>query len=245
MTSVAFSSGSDAFRAGARDAFGAPAAVLGAGYIGFGALAVETGFSIGLALLSTLTIWALPGQLVLVEMSALGAAALVIVPTVMLTSARFLPMTVTLMPLLRDPSHGRARLYFSAHFIAMTGWAWAMRRCPDMPLPQRLPYFTGFALTCWGVSVACTVVGFFLSASLPPIIKLGLVFVNPVYFVLILSGDVRHRLGMLALACGALAGPLIHLAAPKWSVLLGGFIGGTAAYLAHRWLSARGTRADG
>ena len=34
----------------------------------------------------------------------------------------------------------------------------------------------------------------------------------------------------LALACGAVAGPLIHLAAPQWSVLLGGLIGGTVAW---------------
>jgi predicted branched-subunit amino acid permease len=66
------------------------------------------------------------------------------------------------------------------------------------------------------------------------LVKLGLVFLNPVYFILILSGDVRHRLMILALAGGALAGPLIHLWTPPWSVLLGGFVGGTMAYLAHR-----------
>jgi uncharacterized membrane protein YjjP (DUF1212 family) len=59
-------------------------------------------------------------------------------------------------------------------------------------------------------------------------------FLNPVYFILILSGDVRHRLTILALAGGALAGPLIHLWTPQWSVLLGGFVGGTMAYLTHR-----------
>lgn len=39
-----------AFREGAREAFGVPAAVLVAGYIGFGALAAENGFSSLMAL---------------------------------------------------------------------------------------------------------------------------------------------------------------------------------------------------
>jgi hypothetical protein len=34
----------------------------------------------------------------------------------------------------------------------------------------------------------------------------------------------------VALACGAVAGPLIHLALPQWSVMLGGLIGGTLAW---------------
>jgi len=48
--------------------------------------------------------------------------------------------------------------------------------------------------------------------------------------VLILTGETRTRHGVLALACGAVAGPLIHLASPQWSVMLGGLIGGTAAW---------------
>jgi hypothetical protein len=35
---------------------------------------------------------------------------------------------------------------------------------------------------------------------------------------------------VLALAFGAVAGPLIHLAAPQWSVILGGLVGGTLAW---------------
>ncbi len=220
-----------AFRAGARDAFGVPSAVLGAGYIGFGALALESNFSIWLALLSTATIWALPGQLALVELHTIGASALAIVPAVMLTSARFLPMTMALMPVIRDRGHTRYQLYSTVHLVTMTGWAAAMKRCPELPLQQRLPYFAGFALVNWLTCLACTVFGYWVSGSLPQLVKLGLVFLNPLYFILILSGDVRHRLTILALTGGALAGPLIHLMTPQWSILLGGFVGGTVACL--------------
>lgn len=213
-----------------------PAAVLGAGYLGFGALALGSGFPLALTLASTATIWALPGQLVLLELYTIGASALAIILAVMLSSARFLPMTMALIPVMRDRQHRPYRFYLAAHLLAMTGWAAAMKRCPDLPPAQRLPYFAGFALVCWLVSLSCTATGYFVAGSLPPLVKLGLVFLTPVYFVLILIGDVRRRLAAFAIAGGAVAGPLIHLVSPHWSVLLGGFAGGTVAYLAHRWL---------
>jgi len=54
-----------------------------------------------------------------------------------------------------------------------------------------------------------------------------------------LNGETRSRHGIAALACGAVAGPLIYTVAPEWSVLLGGLVGGTVAFLALR----RGKRA--
>src|ERR1700752_5404108 len=86
-----------AFRAAVRESIGVPSMVLPAGYLGFGALANGSAFPLWAALLSTLTIFALPGQLVMLEISIGGAASLVIVITVALTAARFLPMTVALL----------------------------------------------------------------------------------------------------------------------------------------------------
>ncbi len=209
---------------------GVPSMVLAAGYLGFGALANGSEFPLWAALLSTITIFALPGQLAMLEMSISGSAPAMIVITVALTAARFLPMTVALLPMLRAPGRPDWRICAAVHLLAMTGWAASMRRCPELPQAQRLPWFVGFALTNWVASVAATAVGFALAESLPPLVRQGLVFVGPLYFVLILTGETRTRHGVLALACGAVAGPLIHLAAPQWSVLLGGLIGGTVAW---------------
>jgi predicted branched-subunit amino acid permease len=225
-----------AMRDGARDAFGVPAAVLGAGFIGYGALAAENGYSVWLTMIATASIWALPGQLILIELYALGASALAIVLAAVASSARFLPMTVSLLPVLRDERHGGPAIYLAAHLISMTGWAAAMRRCPELPGTQRMPYFIGFALTCVLVSVASCPVGFYLSGAFPPLLRLGFVFLTPVYFVVILIGDLRTRLAALALACGALAGPLFHLVSAQWGILLSGFVGGTIAYLIQRRL---------
>jgi len=211
-----------------------PSMVLAAGYLGFGALANGSAFPLWAALLSTLTIFALPGQLAMLEMSIAGAAPLVIVITVSLTAARFLPMTVALLPTLRSSDWRPWRIYAAVHLLAMTGWAASMRRVPELPREERLPWFVGFALTNWVACLVATAVGYLLAGSMPPLVKQGLVFVGPLYFVLILTGETRSRHGVAALACGAVVGPLIYTVAPEWSVLLGGLIGGTLAYAAVR-----------
>lgn len=223
-----------AWKTGIREALGVPSAVLAAGYIGFGALASDAGFSLTLAVFSTMTIWALPGQIALIELRALGTAAPALVIAVMLTSARFLPMTVTLLPILRHPAYRSWHYYLAGYFVAMTGWAVAMRRCPQMPPQERLAYFIGFAIALWLACLAGTMVGFYLADRLTELVTLGLVFLNPIYFILILGGEVRHRLGVLSLLCGAVAGPLMQLVTPQWGLLVAGILGGTIAFLITR-----------
>lgn len=222
-----------------RDALGVPAAVLAAGMIGFGALAYESGLSLALALVCTGGIWALPGQIVLIEMHLTGAPGAVTVLAVMLTGARFLPMAVSLMPIMDAARHRRATVYAAAQLLAMTSWAWTMRRCVEMPREVRLPYFMGFAATCWAVCLVATAAGFYLAGSFPPLLRLGFLFLSPVYFVVLLIGDARTPLAIAALACGAIAGPLLHLLDPQWSVLSAGVVGGTAAYFIQRWMGRR------
>lgn len=222
-----------------REARGVPALVLGAGYVGFGAFAADTGFSLPLAVLCTLTVWALPGQLVLLEMTNLGAPAFAIVTTVMLTAARFLPMTVSLMPMLRWPGHAAWRYFLAAHLLAMTGWAVAMRRCPDMPPVARLSYFLGFSATMIVAAAIATTIGFAASDRLGTTLKLGFVFMNPVFFIIVLAGDIRGRMMAASLALGAIAGPLAYLYTPQWSVLVAGLGGGTLAFALARGRTAR------
>jgi predicted branched-subunit amino acid permease len=84
------------------------------------------------------------------------------------------------------------------------------------------------------VSLLCTIAGYALAGSLPGPLRLAFIFANPLYFILILTADLRGRMVVLALACGAVAGPLIHLVLPAWSVIGGGLAGGTAAFLLGR-----------
>jgi predicted branched-subunit amino acid permease len=232
-----------AFKEGALHAAGIPALVLAAGYMGFGALAAGNGLSFAGTLLSTLFIWALPGQLILVEMHTLGAPFFAVLLSVVISAARFLPMTVVLMPLLREGRGGQRYYYLAAQLIAMTGWAWSMARFPSIPPERRLGYFFGFALTLMASASAATALGFMGGDLLPPLAKLALVFMSPMYFLLILAGSTSDALGRSAILFGTVVGPLAHFVTPQWSVLVSGLLGGTLGYAAHRaWRRRARTR---
>jgi len=218
----------DAFIAGCRDAFGVPVAVLLAGMVGFGALGHASGLSLGVTTATSIFMYALPGQVVFVEMIALGASGFAIAVAAILTGARFLPMTLTLVP--QIPKEDRSRsLYATAHFISMTSWAVMMRDFANISPRDRMAYFTGFGMTCWAVSVPATMLGYLLAGHVPTPVTIGLVMLNPLFFLLSFT-EVRARASRLALLIGGLSGPIVYSWAPGWSILICGLIGGTVAF---------------
>jgi predicted branched-subunit amino acid permease len=243
---TAFADRHTAFLGGMRESASAPAMVLGASFLGFGSLCRQSGWTLPMGLISTTTGWALPGQIALIELYAVGASAAAILLAVWLSGLRLLPMVMSLMPFLRRPDTPRWHYYLAAHFIAITAWAAGMQRCPALPAEQRLSYFFGFATMLWSCTMVATAVGFFLVDWLPPVVGLGLLFLNPVYFMLVFSVDVARRARALPLVLGAVSGPLFHLLSPDWSLLLTGLSAGTAAFFLERplarWLDARAAR---
>ena len=216
---------------GVREALGVPVLVLVAGYLGFGALAGASGVSLWFAVISSVTIWALPGQLVLLDMWQAGAPLIAVILAVSLANARFLPMTMTLMPMLRDDSHPTWRYYLAAHLVAMVAWVACMRRCPGMPARERLHFFMGFGTVCVVSCEVMVAIGYLIADAIPQQLQIGLVFLSPLYFFVIMAGEVRSRLMALALGCGAVAGPLCQLYSPQWGVLMAGVGGGSVAFL--------------
>ena len=141
-----------------------------------------------------------------------------------------LPMAVSLIPILRPDVRHRSELYAGAFVLATMAWTHSMRRCPDLPQGQRMAYFWGVALANLSVVVAGTAAGHILAGRVAPEILLGLVFLTPVFFLLLFAAEPLDRSTALALALGAFLGPAIHAVSPEWSVLAGGLVAGTAAY---------------
>lgn len=228
---VAFGSDRAAFRGGLRLSLGVPVLALGASYLGFGALVRESGLSLWQGLFSSAATFALPGQVLLVELYAVGATLAVIAIAVGLSSTRLLPMTLSLVPQFRSATVPRWRLYLAAHFIAVTGWTMTMQVARRLPVTQRLAFFTGLTLMLWLSTLLCTAIGYYLPGVLPERVTLALLFLNPLYFLLLFMGDFSHRSRVLALAFGAVLGPPLFLLDADWSLLFAGAIGGTAAFL--------------
>jgi predicted branched-subunit amino acid permease len=218
--------------AGMRAAFGAPALVLGLSYVGFGAFVHQSGLNLAQGMASTVTGWALPGQIALIEIFAAGGSIFAAAIAVGLANARLMPMVVTLLPILRQGEAGKPRPfhYLVAHLVALTGWAVAMQRGPDMPPGQRMPFFLGFTSVIFLATVLATVIGFFLVGVLPLPVTLGLVFLNPLYFMLLFAADMLRRDRRWALLLGAVLGPVLHLLSPDWGLLATGIIGGSIAF---------------
>lgn len=225
-----FQSKQEAFRRGVRLAIGAPAGVLFAGYIGFGALCHSLNLSIWTAAGSAFFVYALPGQMVMAEMFALGATTLLTTLAVGLTASRFLPMTLTVLPQFDGEHRGSKSLYVMVHFLAMTSWAVAMRDLPRMEPQYRQAYFWGIGLVCWGVCAPGSVIGYLIADQVPMPLTMALVFLNPLFFMLSFT-EVRPTAYRLAILLGSLLGPLSHSILPDYSLLISGLVGGSLAYL--------------
>jgi predicted branched-subunit amino acid permease len=223
------------FLRGARDALLLPAWVVGFALVGVGSLAHDVGHPVGAAMLSTLLIWAAPAQVIFYGGLAGGSALPVIAIAVCLSSIRFLPMTMAILPLLRRPGQGIWMQFLIAHYVAVTVWVEGLRRLPQIAEPQRLPYYFGFANACILTSAMMTGVGYYLSAALALPFVAGLLFLTPVFFTLSLMAGARSRLDWSALALGAVLAPAFgHLAGRDFDLLLTGLVGGTIAYLIGR-----------
>jgi len=227
-----------AFTEGMRTAVGAPAAVLFAGMVGFGALGHASQTDPWLLALSSWAVLALPGQIVMIEMLSHGVPWLAIVLAVTLTSSRFVVMVVTLFSQLDDRDR-QPWLYAAVHLPAMTAWALSMRDFHAMPRERRAPFFLGLALVCGVVTLPGTLLGYWLAGSVHPAVTLAMVLINPLFFLLTFT-EVRPWANRLAIVMGCVLGPLTYLADPDSSLLVTGLLAGSLGYwIDRRWLRTR------
>lgn len=231
---AATASGTEAARQGFRAAFSVPGFVLFATSIGFGALARDLDVSFLETLTLAVIIYATPAQVVMIDQLARGAAVLTVAFSVSLTAVRLLPMTVTLMPLVRDETRPLWMHVIAAHFCAITAWIEGHRRLPQLPKHLRLPFFIGIGSGLVVMTVSGSGTGHVLAGTLPGALSAALLFATPLYFLLSLIGNAHVLADRLAVALGALLGPALYILVPGLDLFLAGIIGGTIGHLAAR-----------
>jgi predicted branched-subunit amino acid permease len=208
--------------------------VLWATFVGFGGLAHDASFPLGAALLSVILVWAIPAQVLLIGGYGAGTPAAAIALAVGLSSARLLPLVVSILPFLRS-KRGSATQFVAAHFIAIGAWVEGMRLLPSLQAEARLPFFLGFAGTFVTGGLIATTAGFALAGFLPRPLALGLVFLTPISFLLALARNARDRVDVLSLIFGLALAPLFAVYGGTFDLLWTGLVGGTAAWLLHRF----------
>lgn len=228
------------FWRGARGIASIPALILMTSFIGFGVLCRESGLTIGQAVFTTASIWALPNQVLLVGAISSGASILVAALAVTLAGVRLMPMVAAWVPVIRSAHTPIWQLLFLSHFVAVTAWVFALLRLPDVPPRYRVPYFAGFACTLTTANLAITAISYAVAAVLPPVMAGALFFLTPIYFLTALTAAARITAERWAMALGVALGPLLFAGGIALDLLWTGLAGGTVAYGIDRVKRRRG-----
>jgi predicted branched-subunit amino acid permease len=203
-------------------------------YVGIGALAHDYGFSLPWVLLSTTLMWAGPAQVILVSALGTGAALFEVGLAVCLSAVRFLPMVVSLLPLIRGPETRSRDLLLPAHFTAASMWVECFRLLPPLARERRIAFCNGLGLGFMLSGHVGSIIGFYLAASLPVLLTAALLFLTPMSFLVSTARNSSTLVNQLALAFGLVVSPLLSYFQIGLDLMWTGIIAGTAAYAVHR-----------
>lgn len=213
--------------------------VLAATFMGIGALAHDSGLSLGWVMLSTALIWAGPAQLILISTLASGASLVQAALAVTLSAIRLLPMVVSLLPLLRHRDTKTIELALPAHLTAVTFWIESLRTIPHVPRERRIAFCNGFGFGLVIVTTISTAFGHVLSDRLPPQLSSGILMLTPVVFLLSMVESANTLRDWMALVLGLITMPLVMLLNTGVDLLIVGLGAGSLAYGASRLMRAK------
>jgi predicted branched-subunit amino acid permease len=219
---------------GMRAAFSLPGLVMACSFIGFGALIHDTGFPVLAGALTSVLIWALPGQVLFVTMWQSGVALPIIAAAVSLTAVRLLPMTIGVLANVRLKQAARWPEFVLAYLCAVTLWVVSVTSLTNVPKSQQLPWLIGLGFALMWAMVLVVPAGFYLADVLPPTLSAAMVFFTPVFFLVSLFGGAKWRFDYAAIALGCALLPVSRYFAPNFDLLLAGVGGGTIAFFAFR-----------
>src|SRR5262245_11752498 len=221
-------------RDGMRAAFSLAGLVMACSFVGYGAFLHSLDFGLLPGLFATLAIWALPGQVVFVDLwmkqAGLPATAL----AVTLTAVRLLPMTMLVLSRARLQGVSRWPEFLVAHFAAITMWVIATAGMGDLKAERRIPWLLGLAIALVSGMMLFTTIGYVLAELLPDTLAATLVYFTPAFFLISLFGTAHWRFDYVAIVLGALLAPVAATIAPRFDLLIAGLAGGTVAYLVAR-----------
>jgi len=211
------------------DSLSLPAFILLTTMMGFGTLARSVGYSAEMSALATVLIWGLPGQLAMVELTSTGQGLVAIIFACSLANARFFPMVVSFIPSMIREQTSFPRLVLYAQLLSINSWAVCLRKFPEIEPEHRRLYFVAFASTILSAAVIGTLLGYYASTVLPDPLVLGLIFISPLFFALVLSA-VPRATEKASLILGCLVVPLAHYYLPSVDLLITGVVAGSLGF---------------
>jgi predicted branched-subunit amino acid permease len=209
--------------------------VLFATYLGIGALAHDTHFSLAWALASTALVWAGPAQIILISTLGSGATVVQAAIAVTVSAIRLFPMVVSVLPMMRTPQTKRRHLILVAHLTAVTLWVECFRFLPQVPRDRRIAFIHGLGCGLVLVCLMATAIGYALAANLSQLLAAGILMLTPLAFLFSTARNCRDLSDVIALILGLVLFPLASLLDSGVDILVSGVAAGTIAYGVHRW----------
>ena len=203
-------------------------------YLGIGALAHDTHFSLAWTLASTMFVWAGPAQIILITTLGSGATVIQSAIAVTVSAVRLFPMVVSVLPLMRTPTTKRRELILPAHFTAVTLWVECHRFLPQVPRERRIAFVNGLGTGLACVSLTGNTIGYLLAANLSQTFGSAILLLTPLAFLFSTARNSKEFADVLALVLGLALYPLAALMDSGLDILVSGVVAGTIAYGVHR-----------
>lgn len=204
-------------------------------YIGIGALAHDTHFSLAWALLATLLVWAGPAQIILISTLSSGASIVQAAIAVTVSAVRLFPMVVAVLPMMRTPQTKRRHLALVAHFTAVTLWVECYRFLPHVPRDRRIAFVQGLGSGLALIGLVATAIGYELAANLTQTFASAILLLTPLSFLFSTARNSKELADVLALGLGLAFYPLASLLHSGLDILISGIAAGTIAFAVHKW----------
>ena len=214
------------------DAINVPGFALGSTMMGFSVIAKESGFDIWMALITTLSVWGMPGQVAFASLYAVGSSLLLIFIAVTLANMRMMLMVISGSDLLKINNHNLPiwKKAILMHLMAITSWAQLSFIKDKYPPPLLLSYYIGFSITIFLFGLSGTIIGFYLNNIIPESILRIIIFMTPLYILLLVINS-KQVVNKFAVMIGGSLSPVLFPTSGSWSILLSGIIGGSLSIL--------------
>ncbi len=115
----------------------------------------------------------------------------------------------------------------------------SLRLLPTIARERRIAFCNGLSTAYMSTAIVMGFVGYYLAASLPPLLAGVLLFLTPLSFFLSTVSNSRAMVDRLALVLGFAIGPALAFADVPLDLMWTGIVGGTLAYGVHRLREAR------
>lgn len=203
------------------------------GYIGFsfGVAAVQAGLPGGIAMLTSLVLYAGASQFLLISLMTAGAGVWTAVPTVLLMNARHVLYGPTVSAAI-PKQHGTLGSPWLAFGLTDEVFATAMSRLPSVAPAQRDHWLLGLQAGAYVAWAGGTALGVFLVQEVqqwPEAVRAGLAFVLPALFLALLLETGLRRWWVCVVAAAGVAA-MLSVLLPSHHALAVGMLAGAAAH---------------